>query len=78
MKWFRQFQPNAPDEFGMFLGLQSVPPVDPFPKEHWSKKMCVLLVSHNGPLAEGEKAVNVIRSALPKPIIDWAQPMPTQ
>ena len=76
MKWFRQFQPNAPDEFGMFLGLQSVPPVDPFPKEHWSKKMCVLLVSHNGPLAEGEKAVNVIRSALPKPIIDWAQPMP--
>ena len=75
MKWFRQFQPNAPDEFGMFLGLQSVPPVDPFPKGHWSKKMCVLLVSHNGPLAEGEKAVNVIRSALPKPIIDWAQPM---
>jgi FAD/FMN-containing dehydrogenase len=76
MKWFRRFQPNAADEFGMFLGLQSVPPVDPFPSEHWSKKMCVLLVSHNGPLAEGEKAVNVIRSALPKPIIDWAQSMP--
>jgi FAD/FMN-containing dehydrogenase len=76
MRWFRQFQPSAPDEFYLFLGLQSVPPVDPFPKEHWSKKMCVLLVSYNGPLAEGEKAVSAIRAALPKPIIDWAQPMP--
>ena len=76
MKWFRQFQPQAPDEFYIFLGLQSVPPVDPFPKEHWAKKICVLVVSHNGPLAEGEKAVNAVRAALPKPIIDWAQPMP--
>ncbi len=38
--------------------------------------MCVLLVSHNGPLAEGERAVNAVRASLPKPIIDWAQPMP--
>ena len=38
--------------------------------------MCVLVVSHNGPLPEGEKAVNEVRAALPKPIIDWAQPMP--
>ena len=76
MKWFRQFQPKAPEEFYIFLGLQSVPPADPFPKEHWSKKMCALVVSHNGPLPEGEKAVNAVRAALPKPIIDWAQPMP--
>ena len=76
MKWFRQFQPKAPEEFYMFLALQSVPPADPFPKEHWSKKMCALVVSHNGPLPEGEKAVNAVRAALPKPIIDWAQPMP--
>ena len=76
MKWFRDNQPKAPEEFYMFLGLQSVPPADPFPREHWSKKMCALVVSHNGPLAEGEKAVNAVRAALPKPIIDWAQPMP--
>ena len=55
MKWYREFQPSAPDEFYIFLGLQSVPPADPFPKEHWSKKMCVLLVSHNGPLAGGRE-----------------------
>jgi len=76
MKWFRDNQPKAPEELSVFLGLQVVPPGDPFPKEHWSKKMCVLVVSHNGPLTEGEKAVNAIRAALPKPIIDWAQPMP--
>ena len=76
MKWFRQAQPNAPEEFFMFLGLQIVPPGDPFPKEHWSKKMCILVVAHNGPLSDGEKAVNAVRAALPKPIIDWAQPMP--
>jgi FAD/FMN-containing dehydrogenase len=76
MKWFRNNQPTAPDEFFMFLGLQVVPPGVPFPKEHWSKKMCALVVSHNGPLPEGEKAVNAVRAALPKPIIDWAQPMP--
>ena len=76
MKWFRDNQPKAPDEFFIFLGLQAIPPSDPFPREHWSKKMCVIVVSHSGPIAEGEKAVNAVRAALPKPIIDWAQPMP--
>jgi FAD/FMN-containing dehydrogenase len=76
MRWFRDNQPKAPDEFFMFLGLQVVPPGEPFPKEHWSKKTCVLVVSHSGPLPDGEKAVNAIRAALPTPIIDWAQPMP--
>ena len=74
MRWYRQFQANSPDEFYIFLGLQTVPPGEPFPQEHWGKKMCVLLVSHPG--AGGEKAVDAIRAELPKPIIDWAQPMP--
>jgi FAD/FMN-containing dehydrogenase len=76
MKWFRDNQPKAPEEFYMFFGLQGIPASDPFPQEHWSKKICAVLISHNGPLAAGEKAVNAIRAALPKPIIDWAQPMP--
>jgi FAD/FMN-containing dehydrogenase len=74
MRWYRQFQANSPNEFYIFLGLQTVPPGEPFPQEHWNKKMCVLLVSHPG--SDGEKAVNAIRAELPKPIIDWAQPMP--
>ena len=77
MRWYREFQASAPDEFYVWFGLQIVPPGDPFPKEHWGKKMFVLLVSHNGSTADGEKAVDAIRASLPKPIIDWAGPMPS-
>jgi FAD/FMN-containing dehydrogenase len=76
MRWYREFQPNAPDELYVFLALQTVPPVDPFPQEHWRKKTCALVVCYNAPLADAKKAVNAVRAALPKPIIDWAQPMP--
>jgi FAD/FMN-containing dehydrogenase len=76
MRWYRQFQPTAPEDFYVFFGLQVVPSGDPFPQEHWGKKICALLVAHSGPPAEAEKAVNAMRAQLPKPIIDWAQPMP--
>jgi hypothetical protein len=33
-------------------------------------------VSHTGSLEEAERAVGAMRAALPKPMIDWAQPMP--
>jgi FAD/FMN-containing dehydrogenase len=76
MRWYRDFQASAPDEFYVFLGLQTVPSGDPFPKDHWGKKICVLLISHNGTAADGEKAVNAVRAALPRPIIDFAGPIP--
>ena len=76
LRWYRDFAPNAPDDFYMFAALQPVPPSAPFPDEHWGKKMCALVICHNGPLPESEKAVDAVRAALPKPIIDWAQPMP--
>lgn len=73
MRWYREFQHTAPETLYVFLGLQTVPPGDPFPREHWNKRMCVLLVAHNGKNAEAE--VNAIRRALPKPLIDWAGPI---
>jgi hypothetical protein len=77
MRWYRDFSASVPNhEFSVFLGLQTVPPGDPFPKEHRGKKMCALVICHNGTTAEGEEAVNAIRAALPPPIIDWAGPMP--
>jgi hypothetical protein len=74
MRWYRDFQRTAPEPFYVFLGLQTVPPGDPFPREHWDKRMCVLLVAHNGDGAEA--AVDTARKALPKPLIDWAAPIP--
>ncbi|MER8843670.1 FAD-binding oxidoreductase [Mesorhizobium australicum] len=76
MRWYRDFQASAPDEFYVFLGLQTVPSRDPFPKNHWGKRICVLLISHNGAAADAEDAVNAIRAALPEPIIDFAGPIP--
>jgi FAD/FMN-containing dehydrogenase len=76
MQWYRDFQASAPEEFYAFLGLQTLPSGDPFPREHWGKKICVLLVSHNGTPTEAEKAVNAVRAALPEPIIDFAGPVP--
>ena len=45
MRWYRDFLPSAPIEFYMFFGLQIIPGGDPFPKEHWGKKTCALVVS---------------------------------
>jgi FAD/FMN-containing dehydrogenase len=74
MRWYRQFEANAPKELCVWLGLQTVPTGEPFPKEHWGKRMCILLVAHNG---EGAKdAVDAIRKNLPTPLFDWAGPMP--
>jgi hypothetical protein len=73
MRWYRDFQRTAPEPFYIFLGLQTVPPGDPFPPEHWNKRMCVLMVAHNGEHAEAD--VNAARKALPKPLIDWAGPI---
>jgi hypothetical protein len=74
IRWYREFQANAADDFYVWLGLQTVPPGAPFPEEHWNKKMCALLVAHNG--ANGEADVNRLRASLPKPLIDWCGPMP--
>ncbi|HEY4202958.1 MAG TPA: FAD-binding oxidoreductase [Devosiaceae bacterium] len=74
MRWYRDFLATAPTDFSVWLGLQSIPSGEPFPREHWGKKVCVLLFSHNG--EDGETAVNAARAALPKPIIDWVGRMP--
>ena len=40
----RDFIASAPEEVGMFVGLKTVPPVAPFPTEHWSKRACARAV----------------------------------
>lgn len=75
MRWYREFQRTAPEAFYIFLGLQTVPPADPFPSEHWDKRICVLLVCHTGPEKEAAAAVQGIRQKLPEPLIDWVQPL---
>ena len=45
MRAYRDFLPEAPEELGVFLGLKTVPPMDPFPKEYWGKRACAVIGS---------------------------------
>src|SRR5678816_4452412 len=53
MRTYRDFLPTAPEELGIFVGLKTVPSMDPFPKEGWGKRACAIIGSYNGSAAEG-------------------------
>ena len=76
MRAYRDFLPNAPEELGAFVGLKTVPSMDPFPREGWGKRACALISSYNGPAEEGLKALAPLLDALPAPIFNWMGLMP--
>jgi hypothetical protein len=76
MGTYRDFIPNAPEELGLFVGLKTVPPTDPFPKEHWSKRACALIGAFNGPIADGQKLMGSLLQKLPAPLFNWMGEMP--
>jgi FAD/FMN-containing dehydrogenase len=76
MRAYRDFLPNAPEELGAFVGLKTVPSMDPFPHEGWGKRACALVSSYNGPAEEGLKALAPLLDALPAPIFNWMGLMP--
>ena len=76
MRAYRDFLPTAPEELGTFVGLKSVPAVDPFPNEFWGKRACAVISCFNGPIAEGEKLIAPLLQALPPPIFNWMSAMP--
>jgi len=76
MRAYRDFLPHAPEELGAFVGLKTVPPMDPFPKDHWGKRACAVISSYNGPAADGEKAMAPLLAAVPPPIFNWMGAMP--
>jgi FAD/FMN-containing dehydrogenase len=76
MQTYRDTIAKAPVELGLFLGLKTVPPVDPFPREHWGKKAVALIGSYNGSVDNGVAAMKPFRDALPAPLFDWMSEMP--
>src|SRR5437764_7154181 len=55
MRAYTDFLPTAPEELGAFVGLKTVPSLDPFPKEYWGRRACAVISSYNGPAEEGAK-----------------------
>lgn len=76
MQTYRDLIANAPRELGLFVGLKTVPPTDPFPKEHWGKKAVALIGAYNGSADNGIAAMKPFRDALPAPLFDWMSEMP--
>ena len=76
MRAYRDFLPGAPEALGAFVGLKTVPSVEPFPREHWGKRACAVVSSYNGPAADGEKAIAPLLEAAPAPILNWMTAMP--
>lgn len=76
MATYRDFIPKAPEELGLFVGLKTVPPTDPFPKEHWNKRACALIGAFNGPIADGQKLMTSLLDKLPAPLFNWMGEMP--
>lgn len=76
MSAYRDFLPTAPEEMGVFVGLKTVPPMDPFPKDYWGRRACAVIGSYNGSAAEGEKIMARLLGGLPPPIFNWMGEMP--
>jgi FAD/FMN-containing dehydrogenase len=76
MRAYRDFLPNAPEELGAFIGLKTVPSTDPFPREHWGKRVCAIISSYNGAEAAAQKALAPLLAALPNPLFNWMSAMP--
>ncbi len=60
----------------VFLGLKTVLSCEPFPKEHWGKRMCLLMCCFNGTEADGKRALEPLLKGLPEPWFNWMSMMP--
>jgi FAD/FMN-containing dehydrogenase len=76
MQTYRDFLPTAPEDLGVFVGLKSVPPVDPFPKEHWGKHACAVIGIYNGSVDAGQKAMAPLAGSVPAPLFNWMGELP--
>ncbi|GLQ57144.1 FAD-binding oxidoreductase [Devosia nitrariae] len=76
MRAYRDFLPNAPEELGAFVGLKTVPSMDPFPREAWGQRACAVIASFNGSEEDGRRAMAPLIDKLPEPFFNWMSVMP--
>lgn len=76
MQRYREFLPNAPEDLCVFLGLKTVLSCEPFPKEHWGKRMCLLMCCFNGTEVDAKRALEPLLKGLPESWFNWTSMMP--
>jgi FAD/FMN-containing dehydrogenase len=75
LEFYRDYIDDAPEEMGMFPAFQIAPPLPFIPEEHHGKPYCIMVSCWAGPLDQGEKALEPIRTAAPT-IAEMVSPMP--
>ena len=76
MRTYRDFLATAPEDLGIFVGLKTVPPTDPFPREHWNTRACAIIGCYNGSGEEGRRALAPLLETLPPPLFNWMSDLP--
>jgi FAD/FMN-containing dehydrogenase len=71
----RELMAGAPEELTIFIALITAPPQDPFPAELRGRRAAVVAVAWSGDLAQGERALEPLRSRH-RPAVDLVAPMP--
>jgi FAD/FMN-containing dehydrogenase len=76
MRKYRDFLAGAPEELGIFVGLKTVLPVEPFPAEHRGKQACALVACYTGSAEDGLAALEPLLWELPEPLFNWMSEIP--
>lgn len=75
LRWWREFQPGAPEDIYGFFAFLTVPPAEPFPEELHLQKVCALVWCYTGPPEEAEEAFAPALEVA-EPALHGAQEMP--
>ena len=75
LRFFREFIPDAPEEYGAYPGFQIAPPLDFIPADRHGDTLAVAVVHWSGPLDEGERAMKPFRDLAPV-VAEQVGPMP--
>ena len=76
MRGYRDFMVSAPEDLGIFVGLKTVPSMDPFPREAWGKRACAIIGAYIGSADEGQRVLQPLLGSLPAPLFNWMSEMP--
>ena len=74
-RFFREFIPNAPEEYGAFPAFQIAPPLEFIPADRHGDTFCLAVVHWAGGLDEGENAMKPFRDLAPT-VAEMVAPMP--
>jgi FAD/FMN-containing dehydrogenase len=75
LRWYREIQPNLPEELSGWFAFITVPGGPPFPEELWGQKAAAIVWCYTGPGDRADEVLAPIRE-FGSPILVGLGPMP--